>query len=184
MIGKTKKILKEIEQEASKFNWPIVGVAKGKLLDKLVQEYKPKHILEIGTLVGYSAILMSQHLPKGGQIITIEINPDILPLARENFRKAGVKKKINIINDDAMKAIPKLPLEFDMVFIDANKDEYYNYILLAESKLSPNAIVVADNVKILEHDMKDYLDYVRYSKHYLSKTYDFGFDAMEVSFKQ
>ena len=178
-----KKLLKEIENYAKKNSLPIVGPEKGKLLEKIVKEYKPKRILEIGSLVGYSAILMSQHLQKDAKITTIEINKEAAKIAKENFKKAKVEKLIEFINDDAMAVIPKLTEKYDMLFIDAQKDEYYNYLLLAENKLAPSSIIVADNVKIFEHEMKDYLDYVRMNEHFQSENYDFGEDAMEVSIR-
>ena len=179
-----KKILKEIEHQARTDFLPIVGPHKGKLLEKIVKERKPKNILEIGSLIGYSSILMSQHLQKDSKIITIEINGNSAKIAEENIKKAGANKIIEVIHGDAMKIIPKLTRIFDFLFLDAQKDEYYNYILLAENKLSPNAIIVADNTKIFEKEMEDYLDYVRVNEHFMSESYDFGEDAMEVTFKQ
>ena len=177
-----KKVLKDIEKEAKKMSWPIVGSKKGKLLKQLIKFYQPKNILEVGCLVGYSSILMSQSLPKDGKITTIEINPEIAKVAKSNFEKAGVKKLIDLEVGDAMKVIPKLSKTFDFVFLDAEKGEYYSYILLIENKLAPNAIIVADNVKMFENEVRDYLDYVRLNSHYESENFDFGNDAMEVSF--
>ena len=179
-----KKVLQDIEKKAKKMSWPIIGPEHGKILEKLIGERKPKRILEIGSLVGYSSILMSQYLPKSAKITTIEINPKFALLAQKNFKKAGVESLIEIITGDAMKVMPKLQDNFDMLFLDAAKDECYNYILLAENKLSPRVVVVADNVKIFENDMQDYLDYVRNSGKYESEKFDFGADAMEVSFKK
>ncbi len=178
-----KKVLKDIEKNAKKMSWPIVGPKKGKLLEKLIKHYKPKNVLEVGSLVGYSAILMAQHMPEDGKIVTIEKSPKMAALAKENFAKAGFKKSIDLMVGDAMSVIPKLEGPFDIVFLDAAKDEYYNYLLLAENKLSPSAIIVADNVKIFETELRDYLDYVRINKNYESENYEFGNDAMEVSFK-
>jgi len=178
-----KKVLKDIEKNSKKMSWPIVGPKKGKLLEKLIKHYKPKNVLEVGSLVGYSTILMAQHLPKGGKLTTIEINPEFGAIAQKNLDKAGLKKSVDLMLGDAMSVIPKLTGAFDMVFLDAAKDEYYNYLLLAENKLSPNAIVVADNVKIFEDELRDYLDYVRQNANYNSENYEFGDDAMEVSFR-
>ena len=179
----TKKVLKDIEKNAKKMAWPIIGPKKGKLLEKIVKHYQPKTILEIGSLVGYSSILMGQHLPDKGKIITIEKNPANAALAKENISKAGLKKSINLMVGDAMGVIPKLEGPFDLVFIDAEKDDYYSYLLLTENKLSPNAIIVADNVKLFENEMRDYLDYVRVNKNYESENYDFDSDAVEVTFR-
>ena len=179
---RAKKVLKEIEQKSKEMFLPIVGRKKGKFLQDLIGEYKPQNVLEIGTLVGYSAILMSQHLPESGKITTVEINLEAAAVAKENFEKAGIKN-IDLILGDAMKVIPNLEKEFDFVFLDAEKNEYYNYLLLIENKLAPNAIVAADNVKLFADELRDYLDYVRLGKNYKSETHEFGDDAMEVSYK-
>jgi predicted O-methyltransferase YrrM len=178
-----KMILKEIEKQSKEMSWPIIGPQKGKLLEKIVEYYQPKNILEVGTLVGYSSILMSLKLPAQGKITTIEINPKVASVAKKNFEKAGLKKTIKLVVGDAMAAIPKLQGPFDLLFLDGAKDEYYSYILLAENKLSPSAIVVADNVKLFEYELRDYLDYVRVNKNFDSEYYEFDDDAMEVSFK-
>jgi predicted O-methyltransferase YrrM len=182
MVTGINKVLKEIEDKSHEISLPILGRRKGKFLASLVKKYKPKNILEVGSLVGYSSIIMSRYLPTKGRITTIEINPKAALLAKENFLKAD-KKNINLILGDAMKAIPNIEGPFDLVFLDAQKDEYYNYLLLAENKLSPNAIIVADNAKIFADEMRDYLEYVRDRKKYRSETYEFGDDAMEVSFR-
>jgi len=179
----TRKVLKDIEKNSKKMSWPIVGPKKGKLLEKLIKHYKPKNVLEVGSLVGYSAILMGQHLQKNGKITAIEINPEFGAIARKNFETAGLKKYVDLIIGDAMSVIPKLARPFDMVFLDAAKDEYYSYLLLTENKLARNAIIVADNVKMFESQLRDYLDYVRQSVNYNSENYEFGDDAMEVSFR-
>ncbi len=176
-----KLILKEIEKSAGKKKWPIVNPIRGKLLAQLVKHYKPKNILEIGSLVGYSSILMAQNLQKGAKITTLEIDSKIAEIARKNLKKAGAEKSIELIVGDAMKTIPKLDGVFDMVFLDAVKDEYYSYLLIAENKLAPKAVIIADNVKIFEDELKEYLDYVRQSPNYESETFDFNQDAMEVS---
>ena len=163
---------------------PIVGPEKGRLLEKVVKERKPKIILEIGSLVGYSAILMGQHLKKGSKLITIEINEDIAKIAKENVKRAGLEDRVEAISGDAMKIIPKLKGPFDFLFIDGQKDEYYSYMLMTENELAPSAIIVGDNLKSFEHEMMDYLDYVRVNSHFMSETYDFGDDAMEVTFLQ
>ncbi len=172
------EVLAMIEKETK---GPIVGREKGKLLEDLVKEKKPARILEIGTLVGYSAILMAQHLPENGEIVTLEIYPQNAEKSRSNIRLAGLEKKISVVVGDAADTIPKLEGKFGMAFIDAAKDEYRDYLRLMEKKLEKGAVVVADNAKIFAAQMEDYLDYVRKSGKYKSKFHDFGFDGVEVS---
>lgn len=177
-------ILKELESKAGENNWPIIGPEKGRLLGEVVKKYQPKRVLEVGTLVGYSAILISKHLPKGGKIVTLEINPEIAQVARDNFAKAGVSELVELKLGDALELIPKLSGPFDLVFLDAAKEQYLQYLKLAEAKMSPNAVVIADNVKIFARQMADFLEYVRESGKYESQIHDFGFDAVEVSVRR
>lgn len=180
---KADDVLKNIQEEAKYTFLPIIGPQKGRVLVDVVKQHKPKNILEVGTLVGYSAILMSQYLPKSSRITTIEINPQIAEIAAKNFKKAGVEKLIELKIGNAIGVIPTLINKFDLLFLDAAKEEYLQYLKLAEPKLEKDAIVVADNVGMFENAMKDYLDYVRNSPQFKSKTIDFGFDAVEVSRK-
>jgi predicted O-methyltransferase YrrM len=176
-------MLKDIERLADRHDLPIIGPEKGKVLVHALKRYKPRTVLEIGTLVGYSSILMSQYLPEGGTITTIEIDRDRAALAREHFKEAGVSERINLLTGPALKVIPRLRGPFDMLFLDAAKDEYYRYLKASESKLGEHAVVVADNVKMFEDQLHDFLDYVRNNGKYRSRTVDFGFDAVEVSEK-
>ncbi|HLI46197.1 MAG TPA: class I SAM-dependent methyltransferase [Geobacterales bacterium] len=175
-------VIEKIEEEAEREGLPIVGRRKGKVLIDLIRRYKPKNILEIGTLIGYSAILMASNMKKG-KLYTIELNELRAKKARENIERAMLNNKIEVLVGDAKQVIPKLNISFDMLFIDAEKSEYFTYLKLAEEKLKKGAIVVADNVKMAESRMIDYLTYVRNSKSYKSLTIDFGYDAMEISFK-
>ena len=154
------------------------------MLIDVIKKTKPLKILEIGTLVGYSSILMKIYSKEKARIISCEINPLFMKVARTNIKRAGFEKKITIKLGDAKKTIKSLKGKFDMLFIDAIKTEYLDYLLLAERILSSNAIIVADNVGNAAKEMEDYLTYVRNSGKYKSKTYDFGFDAVEVSIRK
>ena len=185
------EVLKEIEAKA---NWekgsivgvhtvphsflPIVGKDKGALLEDIVKKHKPRQVLEIGTLVGYSAILMAQHGPK---IISLEIDRKAAEIAKQNIEKAGLSDKVKIIVGDAIK---NLDQKFDLIFIDAKKDEYFDYLKLSEKNMHSGTIVVADNVKKFASEVEGYLGHVRNSGLYKSTYHDFGFDAMEVSVRK
>jgi len=175
-----EEVLREIEALAEDNKWPIIGPAKGQVLAEVLQKYHPVRVLEVGTLVGYSAILMSQFLPKDAMITTLEINPNIAEIARENFAKAGISGSVDLRVGDALDLIPSLRGPFDLVFLDAAKEHYLQYLKLAEPKMTHRAIVIADNVKIFAYQMRNFLDYVRDGSVYESKTHDFGFDAVEV----
>ncbi len=186
MIVRTNpdKVLKDIEILAQSRFFPIIGPVKGKYLAGTVRKYKVKKVLEVGTLIGYSAILMSKNLPEDGIIHTIEINPRSAQMAKENIRKAGFEDKVVIHVGNALDLIPTVNEEFDMVFLDAAKDEYMDYLKLAEPKLKKGGVVFADNVKMFASAMKNFLDYVRNSGKYRSEFIDVGFDGDEVSVKQ
>ncbi len=86
---------------------PIIGPIKGKYLIETVSKYKVKKVLEIGTLIGYSAILIAKNLPEDGQVFTIEINPQSAKIAQENIYKAGMAKKIKVHIGNALDVIPE-----------------------------------------------------------------------------
>lgn len=160
---------------------PILGARKGRLLAELVRTHKPRHILEVGTLIGYSAILMADELDAGARITCVELSAGNAAKARQNFARAGVADRIEIVVGPGRTAIPALKGSFDFMFIDAAKEEYLDYLKAAEPKLAKNAVVVADNVGMFRKEVAPYLDHVRKGGGYASETRDFGADAVEVS---
>jgi predicted O-methyltransferase YrrM len=177
------KVLNQIEKAAEKEFLPIVGPRKGRILAEEIRKAKPRHILEVGTLIGYSAILMGKELDEKAEIVTIEIHRDEAELAGENILKANIPPKVKIITGDALVVIPTLKGYFDFAFIDAEKSEYLRYLSLAEKKLRKKAVVVADNAGIFAEQMSDYLNYVRNSGKYQSRYVQVGEDGMEISIK-
>ena len=187
------KVLQDIEKMAKKEFLPSIGPIKGKIMKNIIKEHKPEKALEIGTLHGYSAILITINIliQKAGKeklnidfennssesepiLFTLEKDGEMAQIARSNIENSGLSDKIHLINGDALKVIPKLKskYKFDMVFLDATKNEYLKYLQLIEQYglLNKRAVVVADNVIIYEDEMKDYLDYVRNSCNYISRT--------------
>lgn len=199
------KILAEIEETAREEFLPSIGPIKGKIIEDVIKQYKPKKVLEIGTLHGYSAILIANILLSGKYdnenfnsessstehiLISVEKDQKLANIARKNIEKARLSEKIQVINGDALEIIPRLKSKFNMIFLDATKSEYLKYLQLIEkySLLNKRAVVVADNVLIYENEMKDYLDYVRNSGKYISRTTETSLeftknvkDALEVS---
>jgi predicted O-methyltransferase YrrM len=185
------KVLEDIEKTAKNEFLPSIGPIKGKIMKDIIKEHKPEKALEIGTLHGYSAILIAiniliQKAEKKKMnidfennssepfIVTLEKDREMVQIARSNIENSGLSDKIHLINGDALKEIPKLKskYKFDMVFLDATKSEYLKYLQLIEQYglLNKRAVVVADNVILYEGEMKDYLDYVRNSSNYISHT--------------
>jgi predicted O-methyltransferase YrrM len=181
-MQRAEEILHEIERLTEKQFLPIIGPEKGKVLARILKKKKPRSVLEIGTLIGYSAILMAKNLPRTSKIISIEIDPRFAEIARENIVRAEFDN-VQVLVGDAKRVIPTLQEKFDFVFIDALKEEYLDYLLAVEPKLNAKAIIVADNVGIFAEAMEEYLEYVRHSGKYKSKIYWVGLDALEVSEK-
>ena len=185
------KVLQDIEKTAKKEFLPSIGPIKGKIMKDIIKEHKPEKALEIGTLHGYSAILITINIliQKAGKkkmnidfennssepiLFTLEKDGEMAQIARSNIENSGLSDKIHLINGDGLKEIPKLKskYKFDMVFLDATKSEYLKYLQLIEQYglLNKRAVVVADNVIMYEDEMDDYLDYVRNSGNYISRT--------------
>jgi predicted O-methyltransferase YrrM len=190
-MDRASKVLQSLEKMAQKEFVPSIGPTKGKIITEIIKKYNPKTVLEIGTLYGYSAILMANILPVGGKVVTIELDKLIAATARKNIADAGLSDKIDIVDGNALEAIPKLDLKYDLLFLDAAKDEYLKYLKSAENKnLKKGSIVVADNVEVSKNEMLDYLEYVRSSGIYKSETIETTLeftpnvrDAIEVSIK-
>jgi predicted O-methyltransferase YrrM len=194
-MAKISDVLKSLEKMAKKEFVPSIGPVKGGIITEIIKKYNPKNILEVGTLYGYSAILMAAAadiLQADGKVVTIEIDRSVADIARKNIAAAGLSGKINVIVGDALEVIPKLDLKFDLLFLDAAKNEYLTYLKLAEDKaLNKGAVIVADNAEVSKNEMQDYLEYVRSSGGiYKSETIETALeftpnvrDAIEVSIK-
>lgn len=102
----------------------------------------------------------------GGHLYTLEIDPRRVKECRENLQKVGLEKTVTCVEGDALKTLPALEGEFDFVFIDAVKQDYFKYLKLIEPKLKPGAVIVADNVIQSAREMKDFLDYIQSSPSY------------------
>ena len=203
---KVLDVLSEIEEIAKKNSLPSIGPIKGEIIVDIIKKYKPKRILEIGTLHGYSAILMANCLlsvnnnagkdndnaNKETIVTCLEIDQQLANIAKKNIEKAGLSDRIEVITGDALENIPTLNkyYRFDLVFIDAVKNQYLRYLKLVEENglLNKKSVVVADNILIYENEMKDYLDYVRNSGKYNSYTTEITLeftknvkDALEIS---
>ena len=138
--------------------------------------------MEIGTSNGYSTIWLGEAAKQNhGKITTIENNDKKIMEANKNFKKANLDN-IKIIHGDAIKEIPKLNEKFDFMFIDAIKEDYINYLKLAEKNLKKICIIVADNAIMFKNYMKDYLNYVENNKKYSSVLVSIG-SGVEFSLK-
>ena len=140
-------VLEEIEKEARKDGVPIIRKEMESFLRVMLSIKKPMRILELGTAVGYSAILMSEYIDEKGQIITIENYDKRIPLAKENIKKAGRENVIKLLEGDAMEIMPTLESNrFDFVFMDAAKAQYIHFLPEVMRLMKKGAVLITDNV--------------------------------------
>ena len=122
------------------------GHLQGKTLELFSKMLKPKTILEIGTYTGYSAICMARGLAEGGKLVTVDINEELEDMVRGFFEKSGLSAKIEYKLGNALDIIPQLEGIFDLVYIDADKENYINYYDLVVDRMSQGGVILADNV--------------------------------------
>lgn len=135
-----------IAREARAAFVPIIRRETANLLQTTIAAVKPKRILEVGTAVGYSALLMAQVMPEDAQIITIEKYEPRIPLAREHFREAGMEDRITLIEGDAEEVLRELDGTFDFIFMDAAKGQYIHWLPQVLALMNQGAVLFSDNV--------------------------------------
>ena len=138
--------LDELRKQAEADGVPIIRTEMGSLLRFLLTMKKPASILEVGTAVGYSALLMSEYMPEGCHITTIEKYEKRIPIARQNFQKAGREDKITMLTADAADILAKLETPFDFIFMDAAKGQYLNFLPDVLRLLNPGGLLISDTV--------------------------------------
>ncbi len=143
------EILAELSRETNlKAIYPrmLSGPILGKFLEFVSCMIKPKYILEIGTFTGYSAICLAKGLSEGGKLVSIEKNDELIKYPEKYFEKSGLSDKIQLLAGDAVEILPKLEMQFDLVFIDACKNEYVDYYTRCFDKVNSGGFIIADNV--------------------------------------
>ncbi len=139
-------VIEAIEQEALNTFVPIIRKETQSFLKVLLLMKKPMRVLEVGTAIGFSAILMSEYMPEGSHITTIEKYEKRIPIARENFKRAGKEEKITLLEGDALEILQSLDGVYDLIFMDAAKGQYIHYMPEAIRLLAPEGVLVSDNV--------------------------------------
>lgn len=142
-------LLKQINRDThAKVLMPrmLSGHLQGQVLSMLSHMVKPKQVLEIGTYTGYSAICLAAGLQAGGMLHTIDINEELRSRVKKYIESSGMNDKINYYIGDAVKIIPGMKEKFDLVFIDADKENYSNYYDLVFDKVNTGGFLIADNV--------------------------------------
>lgn len=150
------KTIEQIKEKALNEHIPIIMDDTLEVVNKILEDKKPERILEIGTAVGYSAIMFSKYLIENGYIDTIERDEERIKEAKENVKDLNLEEKIHIFEGDAIEILPTLKGPYDVVFIDAAKGKYPIFLSEALRMLGNNGIIVADNVLYKGYVMSDY----------------------------
>ncbi|WDV44117.1 O-methyltransferase [Clostridiaceae bacterium M8S5] len=176
VIPENNNELKKLEQYAKEHNVPIIHPEVAQMLKVLMSIKKPVRILEIGTAIGYSSILMAYCMDREGKIITIERRQEMIELATINVKANGFEDKITIVNGEAEEILPKIEEKFDFIFIDAAKSRYMEFLTYCLKYLTKDGVIVSDNVlykgmiandelvprrqRTIVRKMRTYLDYI------------------------
>lgn len=139
-------VLDQIEREALESYVPIIRKDMQSFLKLLLTVQKPMRILEVGTAVGFSAILMAEYAPEGCQVVTIENYDKRIPIAKQNFERTGKSDQITLLEGDATEVLKTLEEPFDMIFMDAAKGQYINFMSDVLRLLKKDGVLVSDNV--------------------------------------
>ena len=140
------KELDELEKYSIETNVPIIRKPMQSLIKFLLTLKTPGNILEVGTAIGFSAVLMAENLPKDSSITTIEKYEKRIPIAKENFEKFGVSDRVTLLEGDATDILKELKGPYDFIFMDAAKGQYINFLPDILRLLSKDGILLTDNV--------------------------------------
>ena len=139
-------LLDQIEQEALRTDVPVIRKETQACLKLFLAVQKPQRILEVGTAVGFSAILMKTYNPADCRITTIENYEKRIPIARENFRRAGMEESIELVEGDAAQVLERLEGPYDLIFMDAAKGQYLHSLPQVLRLLAENGMLISDNI--------------------------------------
>lgn len=145
----TDQLLKDLVQETHKrttLPQMLTGPIEGRFLKLMVQVSAAKRVLEIGMFTGYSALSMAEGLPDDGELLTCEIDPEVIAIAQSYFARSPHGKKIKVLQGPAMESIKKVSGQIDLVFIDADKENYLNYYEAVLPLLRKGGVILVDNV--------------------------------------
>ncbi len=146
LVPKREGTLKEIEEFAREHGVPIVQEETGKFLEFMVDMKKPLKILELGTAIGFSSILMYEAAGTEPEIVTIERDPKMIELAKVNLERFNLEHKIKIMEGDCLEILENLDESFDLIFMDAGKGHYNHFLPHCLRLLKEDGIIIADNV--------------------------------------
>ena len=197
MKNTIEELLQEMEDYAEEHNIPIINKVSSQILIDVIKEKRPQRVLEIGTAIGYSALLMVNHMPADGKIVTIEQDANRIDTAYDFSTRAGRIEQMELLDGDASEILLQLDGKFDLVFIDAAKGQYLDYLQKIMGKLSENAVVIADNVlfrgmvlseepplkryRTIVKRLREYLDFVNHDPRFDTTIHHEG-DGVAISY--
>ena len=139
-------LLEKMEEYADSHSVPIIGPLVGRLLYNLAKSSQSRKVLEIGTAIGYSGIWLARAVaPLKGNVTTIDMDPERVKIAKKNISEAGLERTVRVIEGNALKVLPTLKEEFDMIFLDSDKDVYPDAFKMSVPMLRKGGLFVADN---------------------------------------
>lgn len=138
--------LKEISEYAKKNNIPVAKLETIRALEVIFNLKKPKAVLELGCAIGFTSIFFAGYLDKSGYIDTVENDPDMVKMAKNNIKNSGFEKTINIIYAEAYDYLMNIDKKYDIIFIDAAKGQYEKYFDICSNLLNEKGVIIADNV--------------------------------------
>ena len=146
LANRGDEALRSIEEQGQADGWPIVGAAEGSLLYLMARSLGARRILELGTAIGYSGTWLARALPKGGDLVTVEWDPETAKLARSNFERAKVADRVTVLVGSAQEILEDLRGPFDLVFNDIDKTGYPDVLEPCVRVLRVGGLLVTDNV--------------------------------------
>ncbi|NBG87639.1 O-methyltransferase [Isachenkonia alkalipeptolytica] len=199
LLPQHQGLLKELEDYAAAHHVPIIQGEVAALIQVLVKTSKAEKILEIGTAIGYSAMIMAEAMEEEGRIVTLERNEKMVALAGENIRRGGYENQIQIIPGDALETLHFLPGDYDLIFMDGGKGHYREMLDLAISLLKPGGLLISDNIlykgmvsseelvqrrkRTIVHRMREYLEYITHHRELTTSIIPIG-DGVALSYKK
>ena len=152
-------VLKRLEKTAKQYT--NIAPENGQFLSILIRAIRAQNVLEVGTSNGYSAIWLAASLKEtGGRLITLEFDPARADAAEAHLREAGLDSIVEVRVGNALDEIPKCDATFDLVFLDAEKNEYRRYLELVLPDIRPGGLIVADDTVTMRAEMPDYVEFV------------------------
>jgi predicted O-methyltransferase YrrM len=181
MTKRAKQMLRLMDRAVTQWHIPVIGKEKSRVIKHLLAKHAPTRGIEVGSLFGYSAILLAGNMPSGGKLTCVENNPYLAKFCQSNTEHAGLKDRVKVVVGDALRVLPFLRGPVDLMLLDAEKEDYLDYLKAVEPRFVKGALIIADNTGIYRREVKPYLSHVRGGAPYTSREYDFGFDCIEVS---